>query len=188
MKKFYGKLLSRDSPFIFQGMLQTKLSRWCSQTLASAYALKGTRILRNIAKHVPPCVIWNLINSWCNGWCTDRRLQIKSSQCFLNSGCHGEDSIEHYAVCQCHWRVFNSRFRKNVLTHSISVFLGFEADSIEESVLHACHMYAVKIAVDRRRWQGARLGEITVPNLIWNAHLTAAMYHHGLANRLRSLT
>ena len=54
-------------------------------------------------------------------------------------------------------------------------------------VFHACHIYAVKRAVDSRRGGDLVMNASYVYNLVWNAHQTAALHHKGLAKRYKNV-
>jgi len=66
----------------------------------------------------------------------------------------------------------------------MSRFLGLNAEDIDSKVLHACHMFAVKRAVDMRRREGTASTPAQVNALIWQGYKTASMYHKGLAKKL----
>jgi exonuclease III len=187
-KGLYAELLARMHPIDLTEILTKKFSKWATEEDAVTMAVSAEQMLQTIHGHIPPCVLFTLICTWCNGWATNRRFQ-GSGQCLLHADCHGEDALEHYAVCPYQWNVFQSRLKKEVHSLSIASFLGFAAAQIEDMIFHACHIYAVKRAIDIRRHTPGNARSISgqVDGLIWNGHRTAALYHNGLARRYRQL-
>ena len=56
-----------------------------------------------VAKKCSPEVAWALIATSCNGWMTDRRAQEAIiGPCLF--ACGGEDSLDHYLVCDKLWQ------------------------------------------------------------------------------------
>lgn len=182
-RRVYQYLLPRTHPFDLHEGLSCKLSRWFPSEEASLRAARACHVVNSIHKHVPPCVLFCLLNTWCNGWCTNRRFQIRSGRCSLCLGCTGDDSLEHYAVCPFQWDVFARKLRQPMFPLSFSRFLVLEAASVEEMVFHACHVYAVRRAVNSRHRESANMGEEYVRDLLWNGHKTAAIQHMGLSRR-----
>ena len=131
----------------------------------------------------PPCVVFCLIATWCNAWCTGRRFQDRSGKCHLCSWCDGEDSLEHYVTCNYHWEVFTNKLRKYSVERSLEAFLVLGCCSTDDKVFHACHVYAVKRAVDIRRKGGVLSSCQQAYNLVWQGHQNAALYHSALNKR-----
>ena len=184
----YKHLLPIMHPFSLIQALSKKFTRWFSEQDAQMFAGRANHLVQAVYSQVPPCVLYCLINTWFNGWCTSRRFQV-SGKCLLDAQCAGEDSLEHYAICSYHWKVFSKRLRRSCHPYSISRFFGLDADTIDDMVLHVCHIYAVRRGVDiqHRGTNGAAAGDDQVEALVWNGHRTAALFHCGLAKRYRRL-
>jgi hypothetical protein len=180
----YKHLLPIMHPFDLIRALSKKFTRWFSEQDAQMFAARANHLVQAVHSQVPPCVLYCLINTWFNGWCTNRRFQ-GSGKCLLSAQCDGEDSLEHYAVCSFHWKVFSKRLRRSCHPYSICRFFGLEADTSDDMVFHVCHIYAVRRGVDiRHRVTGGAAGsDDQVEALVWNGHRTAALYHPGLAKR-----
>ena len=160
-----------------------KFARWFSEIEVPVLASRACRVLDLVRDHVPPCVLFCLIATWCNAWCTSRRFQNRGGECHLCSERDGEDSLEHYAVCPFQWEVFATKLRRPVYPRSLSRFLVLDAETIEDMVLHACHAYAVKRGVDTRRSSSLIWSADAVKGLLWQGHRTAMIHHNGLARR-----
>ena len=164
--------------------LSKKFSSWTSEQEAQMFAARAKHLINAVHAHVPPCVLYCLINTWWNGWCTNRRFQ-GNGRCRLSESCEGDDSLEHYAECASHWEVFAKKLRKPIGQSSIFRFFGLDVTGIDDMIFHVCHIYAVKRAVDirRRTREDLRGGAEELEALIWHGHRTAALYHGGLAKR-----
>eukprot|EP00973_Karenia_brevis_P089865 12399818-Karenia_brevis.AAC.1 len=173
-------------PFDVERALSDKLVRWFGRSEARMLARRAQNVLNTIYRFVPPCVIFCLISSWCNAWCTSRRFQ-GSGRCQLCIECQGEDSLEHYAVCKYHWNAFACKLKQASLPRSLRRFLCLDATNVDEMIFMACHVFAVKRAVDIRRRETGIMHAEFVERLIWNCHRTAAMYHPSLAKRYQNL-
>ena len=173
-------------PLKFRNALMGKLARWFDASDVERLADRAHFVLESIYTHVPPCVIFCLVSTWCNAWCTNRRFQQKG-RCQLCLECHGEDSLEHYACCNFHWDVFARKTKQPNISRSVQSFFVLSAQNEDEMVLQACHVYAVKRAVDHRRYDTGIRSLEWVQNLIWNGHCTAAMFHRGLARRYAAI-
>ena len=105
-------------------------------------------VAETISNEVPPCVKHAVWSTWLNGWTTARRFQQRGSVCVL---CHeGEDSIEHYAVCDVQWKAFNCEY-PFVIDGTFNNFMLAGSLDGEELIALACHMYAVKTATNIAR-------------------------------------
>lgn len=180
----YKHLLPIMHPFDLVKELGKKFQRWFSEQDSLMLASRASHLLKTIHSLVPPCVLFCLISTWCNAWCTNKRFQ-GTGRCRLSTQCEGEDSLDHYAVCSCQWQAFSSKLKRSYRPDSIIHFFGLEAESTEDMVFHACHTYAVKRGVDirHRGINSPRDVDNDVAGLIWNGHRTAALYHQGLAKR-----
>ena len=81
--------------------LRRKLDRWSLPTLPGRRVARVVSTFKTLATHAPPRVLAAALRTVCNGWVTTRRFpQAGVRRCVL--GCpRGEDSIEHYAGCEC---------------------------------------------------------------------------------------
>ena len=142
-------------------------------------AKRACRILNEIHTRVPPCVLFCLVATWCNAWCTKRRFQ-QEGPCQLLNGCSGEDSLEHYATCACHWGVLEGRLCRPRNPQTLRRFLVLTASTSDEMVIQACHVYAVKRAADLQRNGLCQSSAEEIGKLIWQGHRIVAMYHAGV--------
>jgi hypothetical protein len=79
--------------------LRHKLDRWQIAVLPNTRAIRATRLLATMPKHIPPRCIAAIMRTWYNGWCTKRRFQSGPGHCLFGNCEEAEDSIEHYTVC-----------------------------------------------------------------------------------------
>ena len=70
----YGKLLNMMHPFDIEKEFTRQFSRWAATDDAEVFAKRAKCLLDVIQTHIPPCVLFCLIATWCNGWCTSRRF------------------------------------------------------------------------------------------------------------------
>jgi len=182
----YSMFLETNAKFSFVGALRYRFQRcgWFGEEDACMFAPIAVQFLKDISAYVPLFAIFCVINTFFNGWATSARFQSLEKGCLLCSECRGIDSLDHYACCLFAWKTFSSKFRINVSPCSMSRFLGLNAEDIDTKVLHACHMFAVKRAVDMRRREGTASTPAQVNALIWQGYKTASMYHKGLAKKL----
>ena len=182
----YNYLLPIRRPFSLQRMLEDNFARWFDEEGASIRAARAIDVLGKIHKHVPPCVLFSLIAAWCNAWCTAARFQ-GTDTCFICMHCEDEDSLEHYAVCEYQIQVFVDYFGRDPGECTLSLFLVLDECSLEDMIFHACHLYAVKSAIDLRHHENKKTDIRAVNKLIWTGHRTAAIYSKSLARRYRSI-
>ena len=177
--------LETNAKFSLVAALRYRFQRcgWFSEQDACMFAPIAVNFLKDISASVPPCVVFCVINTFFNGWATSARFQSHDKNCLLCSECQGNDSLEHYACCLFAWKTFSRKFRTSVFPCGMSRFLGLTTEDIDTKVLHACHMFAVKRAVDMRRREGTVSGPEQVNALIWQGYKTASMYHKGLAKK-----
>ena len=107
--------------------------------------------------------------------------------CLLSHECDGVDSLEHYAECVFHWRVFGDKVRKPSYPRCLTRFLGLLTESIDDRIFHAVHMYAVMSAYNSRKHSHMISDENAIEALIWEGHRTAQLYHKGLAKRYQDI-
>eukprot|EP00973_Karenia_brevis_P031919 4405104-Karenia_brevis.AAC.1 len=84
----YQYMLPRMHPFCLVDALSVKFRRWFSDGDALALAIRARDVLNRIYTMVPPCVLFCLISTWCNAWCTKRRFQGKGP-CYVCVDCQG---------------------------------------------------------------------------------------------------
>ena len=115
------------------------------------------------------------------------RFQSIDKVCLLCSHCDGADSLEHYSCCRFQWRSFSSICWHASLPCKLSRFLGLETDCINVKVWHACHMYAVKGAVDHRRRGNIVSGPEHVDALVRQGCGRACIHHKSLAKEFANI-
>ena len=181
-------LLPIMHPFDLIRALSNKFTRWFPEQDAQMFAGRANHLAQAVYSQVPPCVLYCLINTWFNGWCTNHRFQ-GTGKCVLCDRCDGEDSLEHYAICSYQWRVFSNKLRRSCHPYTISRFFGLEADTIDDMVFYVCHIYAVRRGIDIRHRVagGTAASDDQVDALVWNGHRTAALYHRGLNRRYQRI-
>eukprot|EP00746_Dinoflagellata_sp_MGD_P124326 gnl/MRDRNA2_/MRDRNA2_58918_c0_seq1.p1 gnl/MRDRNA2_/MRDRNA2_58918_c0~~gnl/MRDRNA2_/MRDRNA2_58918_c0_seq1.p1 ORF type:complete len:137 (-),score=3.50 gnl/MRDRNA2_/MRDRNA2_58918_c0_seq1:362-772(-) len=121
--------------------------------------------------------------TWCNAWSTQRRFQNDAGKCLLDPECRGEDSIEHYSICERQIAVIDQKCRLVTPRSCPSWFFCFSSDSIDETVFRACHCYATKRAVDNIRHSPAASECVNIERLLWNGHRVAQLSHSSLMRR-----
>ena len=172
----------RMHPFDFNQILAHKLSRWFSTDMVPIMVGRAVKLIACVHQHVPPCVLFCLLCTWSNAWCTTRRFQESEAHCLLHSECDGEDSVEHYAVCKYQWNVFAAKLHRPNRPKSVCRSFALEEESADDMVFQVCLMYAVKRAVGTLRRERSTATHVYF-KLIWQGHRTAALYHEGLAKR-----
>ena len=120
--RLYSQLLPIMHPFRFEHLLRGKLSRWFSGDGLDQVADQAIKVLNKIHRIAPPCVLFCLMATWCNAWCTARRFQSQESICHLCRECNGDDSLEHYAICEAQWEIATSRLQLHRGAFLFSVF------------------------------------------------------------------
>ena len=171
-------------PFDIEEEFSRQFSRWATPDNAELFAKRAKCLLDAIHGHVPLCVLFCLIATWCNGWCTSRRFQALGD-CRLSNACGGYDGLEHYAVCPAQMQVQRQKLGIIVGSPTLMHFFGLQTDDLDCIVFSACHIYAVKRAIDIQRAKNQTVSDDgnVVASLIWDGHRTAALYHTGLAKR-----
>ena len=149
-------------------LLQARLKRWNAvlDWGARGSANRAQTVLLRIKKVVPPAVLAAWIRSSLNGWCTSRRFQ-QSGQCRLHCLCGGDDSLEHYAVCQASWSCARTRLRVNDEPRNLSRFLGLSDEPDEDVILLVMQMAAVYKAYNTLRCSARRARPGEASTLIW---------------------
>ena len=90
-------------------------------------------------------------------------------------------NIMHITLFQ--WSVFASQFKKQVCPLRLSRFLGLDSSDQDEQVFLACHMYAVKKAVESNRHLEQHQIYDDLASIIWQGHKTVSLNHPGLLKR-----
>ena len=167
-------------------LLQARLKRWDAvlDSGARGSANRAQTVLLRIKKVVPPAVLAAWIRSSLNGWCTSRRFQ-QSGQCRLHCLCGGDDSLEHYAVCQASWSCARSRLRLNDEPRNLSRFLGLSDEPDEDVILLVMQMAAVYKAYNTLRCGARRARPGEASKLIWANIRGFAQHAPSVAKLLR---
>ena len=109
-----------------------------------------------IRKLATPCIVHAVLNTWLNGWCTNRRFQRRLSRCCADPACEGHDELEHYAVCP-HLR-HGAEVFLDIPSRpaSFAIFLRVHSDWKANAVMRALHMYATRAVVHRGHHEAIR--------------------------------
>ena len=124
---------------IFSALLTSlskhKLKRWFANDNATILAERAATVLKSISQKVPPCVVFALLATWCNAWCTTKRFQgrMEAFTCKICSDCGGKDSVEHYARCLYQWQVFKDRI-KHSSAETLTNFLVLDCDEDKDMI------------------------------------------------------
>ena len=143
--------------------------------------------MEKLKKEVPACILSAVARSWLNGWCTSRRFQQGTGNCWLSEDCGGDDSLEHYAMCPWSWRASCQRLKIDDSHRCLGRFLLLEPRAHEDVVLLALNLYAVYITRNAFKARGRR-GQGDEPQQKIKASYTqAALLCPRLAKRLRMI-
>ena len=185
----YNQIKQLNAPFSLREALRYRFLKreWFEEDDIEYYVERCCLFLNDIHKSVPPCVFFSVIVTFFNGWTTSARFQSIDKVCLLCSHCDGEDSLEHYSCCRFQWRSFSSICWHASLPCKLSRFLGLETDCINVKVWHACHMYAVKGAVDHRRRGNIVSGPEHVNALVRQGYRRACIHHKSLAKEFANI-
>jgi hypothetical protein len=170
----YTYLLDRCSPFNPVDYYTYKLSLLMGSDVGAGLAARTTHAIDTLKKLAPPCVLFNLVSAWCNGWATAARFQQKA-RCCLHTDCHGEDSLLHYLVCQYHRPTLASYAKVNAQCFNAADFLCLNCTDADTLAILAGHLYAVKRAADVGRYSGPCSSEQQLMKLLWGFHKVAAI-------------
>ena len=158
------------------------LRAWFDNDEVHDLAFRAVSFCKDIMSHVPPCVLFAVINTMFNGWATDARFQKTGSSCVLCRDCIGEDSLDHYASCIFTWRIFASLFREPLWPCAIDRFLGLRSDPLNLKIKHACFMYAIRYTTNHFRRSGASSPSLDESiKVVKSGIKTACIHHNGLA-------
>jgi hypothetical protein len=172
-------------------LIRNRLWRWTRRKLLrdpiGHLARRAVRVYADIQGEVPPCVVAALIRTHFNGWCTARRFQEPArGKCSLSEDCSGEDSIEHYACCQC-TRDFARRRLRFPGELELQTFLGLDVMDSHARIRTALLVYAVYNVVNSLRSQQLRAQRGTADHLLRERLRYACMLHNGCDSFVRSL-
>ena len=159
-----------------------KLRAWFDDHAMNDLTLRAISSFEDIVSHVPPCVLFAVINTMFNGWTTDTRFQKSESKCVLCRDCLGEDSLDHYASCNTVWSIFSCIFREPLWPCTIDRFLGLRSDSLKLKIQHACFMYAIRYSTNHFRRSGTSSPSLEESKKVTKSGIkTACLHHSGLA-------
>eukprot|EP00973_Karenia_brevis_P034651 4782614-Karenia_brevis.AAC.1 len=101
--------------------------------------------------------------------------------CWLSADCSGLDELEHYATCEEPWLILE-RHICSCTERSLSDFFLLDAEcesqDLDELIVRATHVYAVRAAFNSRKSEGVRQSREAIPRLIKAGYKTA-MAHSG---------
>ena len=99
LQKTYTSLLDGTPVALRETRLREKLGRWPLTVFPRLRASRAARIADALRRAPPPPrVIAAIIRMWFNGWCTDRRYQLRGSKnrgCIWGCTADAGASIEH---------------------------------------------------------------------------------------------
>ena len=184
-KRLYEYFLPKMHPLCFKRTLRNKFSKWFPAEALDEMTEHATKVLNKLSRLVPPCVMFALLSTWCNAWCTSARFQDRGGVCWLCSDCPGEDRIEHYGVCNAQWDILVRRLRVRQQPQSLLRFVCLDSSCFGEVELQACHVYAVKRAIDTRRGQAVRFGANALNHALWEGHKIVCTHSNTMLRRYR---
>ena len=153
-------------------------------------ARRASRTLSRIRSLCPPCVLWAVVRTWFNGWCTLRRFQARQRHsCFLSSTCSGEDSIEHYLRCPIVHAVAAKKLRLLHLRRRPGDMLLLDGGYYDDSqlALTAVLLYAAYTSTNQLRHKDQRISEAEGEKVVWCAVRKAGLQSRrlsGIINRI----
>ena len=100
------RLLVASEAYNHEHVIRHKLGYWhLTGAPEGTLARRACKNLHRSLEFVPVKVAFVLFRTWCNGWCTARRFQVRRASCLLGCGVQSTfdeecfDSIQHYAYC-----------------------------------------------------------------------------------------
>ncbi len=150
-RSVYRFPLASEVKFDIRAYIRYILSRWFTGVELEDCADQALRNIEILSKRVPPCVLFCLASAWCNGWATGKRFQQRNSKCRIWHTCIGEDSLEHYSVCDYAIHAFESKLGLVAEPWGIKRSLILHSDSPQSIIIQSCHLYAAKRAADLGR-------------------------------------
>ena len=144
-------------------------------------ARRACKDLHRSLEFVPVKVAFVLFRTWCNGWCTARRFQVRRATCLLGCGVQGAfdeecfDSIQHHAYCPTVARFAGRRLQMpHALVRNLMNFLCLNTVVDDEmSTLQLLLLYAVYRSTNCIRFSKAP-GTLTCMD-----ELLMQFLHHG---------
>ena len=89
--------------FSCEDYLRNRWARWFGGAQITLCIRSANIVKCNMQGRVPPCVLYAVLITWLNGWCTSRRYQQSVGKCRLYPECEGLDELEHYVRCPFAW-------------------------------------------------------------------------------------
>ncbi len=176
-KHAYSFLLANHFPFDYRRHVEWHFGKLFCEEFSEQYVEYALNNVKGIKNIVPPRVLFVLIQTWSNDWCSASRFQEGMFFVWLCNDCLGDDSILHYSSCKHGWDMFESKFRSGITRRNAFSLLCVDPElSLEQCTFLAIHLYALKRAVDTNRNRGVRPPKASVPSLLWQGHKTAMMY------------
>ena len=173
----YRCILANHRPFCFKKHFEYHFFNFFYPEFAEefvGYAFKNLEYIRAV---VPPCVLFAIISTWSNAWCSAPRFQEGFGTCWICDVCLGTDSIHHYGECRIAWETFCAKYGIQVRRRNLFSFLCVDPDMEKENLIfQAVHMYAVKHAFDHARSSGKRIPLAGASSIVWEGHRTAMLY------------
>lgn len=174
LKIIYSKMLAMKHPSSLVDFFSRRLQYWFRDIDAKRFAAKMPMIINNVFKCIPPCVQFAVVNTWLNGWPTNRRLHLPFAWCRLCGGCYGEDSLNHYWESPHQSCFLGPQFQKQNSTRKAAYFL-FDDESFECLCIRSCHIYAVRKAFNAARSMGCRFTREECQSHIKAGHKTCRL-------------
>ena len=149
-----------DPPPAFEHIFRSRVDRWYRQDIIKLSPGISTRraphILNILHRRCPLCVVWAVIRTWFNGWCTGRRFQCQDTACRLCTLCRGNDSIEHYLCCPVVVDFCQRKLRLTIKDKSTLMILDLGIGNEDELIASALGLYAAYSPVNVFRTQGEK--------------------------------
>ena len=176
-------------------ILRSRIERWIAcgsvRALPGIACRRARRRLDIVRKLCPPCVLWAVVRTWFNGWCTGRRFQKRtSSSCVLSCQCSGEDSIEHYLSCPVVREVASRKLRftpGGLDLRNCMLLIDVPEDQEQTIAISATLLYGVYSATNHLRHERCRQSPQHGFDNIWLAVRRAGLQSKRLADILKRL-
>ena len=192
-------LLSAISPLMqheprFEQVLRPRADRWHRLGLVTVppgiACRRAQDTLNSIWRNCPPCVVWAVVRTWMNGWCTGRCFQCsREHSCVLSRDCSGEDSIEHYLCCSVVRAVALRKLHLRAAAGCPSALLLLDGDYPNETqaALAATLLYAVYTNTNRARHSKSRPSAEHSFDDIWCGVRRAGMQSRKLSKLVKEI-
>ena len=181
-------------PLALETLVRSRVERWTRAGLVTVpqgiAARRAERTLARIRNTCPPCVVWAVVRTWFNGWCTHRRFQDRRrNSCLLSCDCGGEDSIEHYLRCAVVRQVAVQKLRLEHILQDPGYLLlldgGYDDDS--SIALAASLLYGVYSATNQLRHHACHVSGEVGAQTLWCAIRKAGLQSRRLAGILKEI-